>query len=206
MFRVYKKWFVSIAIVRMFVYTMVFKIKLRIIGSSFGSGLVVDGRVLIKSQFPKRIIIGENLKINSSPASNLVGVTNCASFQIIDNGKIEIGNYCGFSSTVFSSRSLIKIGDFVNMGGNVRIFDHDYHSLEYLDRRDKSLDGKNCKTEPVIVGNDVFIGTNSIILKGVNIGDRSIIGAGSVVLLKEIPSDCIIAGNPAKIIKRDING
>ena len=52
----------------------------------------------------------------------------------------------------------------------------------------------------IIIGDDVLIGTNCIVLKGVRIGARSIIGAGSIVT-KDIPSDCIAAGNPAKVIK-----
>ena len=69
-----------------------------------------------------------------------------------------------------------------------------------MKRRNTYEDRKFVKTNNVIIGDDVFIGTNSIILKGVRIGPRSIIGAGSVVSLKEIPPDSLVAGNPAKIL------
>lgn len=164
----------------------------------------IDGFVFIKLSKQGKLKIGKRFILNSRKASNLVGITNRASFQVIENGIIEIGNNCGFTSTVLSARTLIKIGNNVKIGGNVRIFDHDYHSLNYLNRRDSKLDGLNVKTEKVIIEDDVFIGTNSIILKGVHIGARSIIGAGSVVSLKSIPPDSIVAGNPAMIIKSKI--
>ena len=161
----------------------------------------IDGFVFIKISKQGKLKIGKRFNLNTRKGSNLVGITNRASFQVIEKGIIEIGDYCGFTSTVLSSRTLIKIGNHVKIGGNVRIFDHDYHSLNHLHRRDSKKDGENVKTAPVIIDDDVFIGTNSIILKGVNIGARSIIGAGSVVSLKIIPPDSVVAGNPARIIK-----
>ena len=73
--------------------------------------------------------------------------------------------------------------------------------MNYLHRRDLSVDKLHKVDSEVIIEDDVFIGMNTIILKGVTIGARSIIGAGSVIT-KSIPSDCIAAGNPAKVIKR----
>jgi len=83
----------------------------------------------------------------------------------------------------------------------VRTYDHDFHSLDYLERRSLS-DVKNAASKPIVIGDDVFIGANSIILKGVKIGDRSIVGAGSVVANKEIPPDSLVMGNPAKTRRR----
>ena len=82
--------------------------------------------------------------------------------------------------------------------------DSDAHSLNYLERRMPSLDQIKKKNAPIIIEDDVLIGTRSIILKGVTIGARSVIGSGSVVT-KSIPADCIAAGNPCKVIKY-ING
>ncbi|MGE0635306.1 MAG: DapH/DapD/GlmU-related protein [Bacteroidia bacterium] len=182
-------------------YSLKFKFKLKILKCQIGINAVIDGNVLIKCSNPSSVIIGDNFKLNSRQESNLVGVTNKASFQCVYDGKIVIGNNCGFTSTVFSARSLIKVGDYVKIGGNVRIFDHDYHSLNYENRRDSVKDGSDVKASAVIIEDDVFIGTNSIILKGVKIGARSIIGAGSVVSIKHIPPDSLVVGNPARIIK-----
>jgi acetyltransferase-like isoleucine patch superfamily enzyme len=109
--------------------------------------------------------------------SNLVGITNPAVFQCLENGSITIGTNAGLSSAVFSARSSITFGDNVKIGGNARIFDHDYHALDFEKRRGGER-GEDVKTAPVKIGNDVFIGTNAIVLKGVTIGDRAIIGAG----------------------------
>lgn len=67
-----------------------------------------------------------------------------------------------------------------------------------------SIDSATANSAPIIIEDDVMIGTRCIILKGVIIGARSIIAAGSVVT-KSIPADCIAAGNPAKVIKQRIH-
>ena len=79
--------------------------------------------------------------------------------------------------------------------------DSDCHSLNYLDRREGSIDQKNKRCKGIVIENDVLVGAYTIILKGVHIGARSVIGAGSVVT-KDIPADCIAAGNPCKVIDR----
>lgn len=185
-------------------YSNVFKIKLKTHKCKYGKNLSVNGKVYFTCQFPSRLQIDNNFKINSRFGSNLVGLTNLAIFQIISDGKIVIGKNCGFSSPVISSRNSIIIGNYVKIGGNVRIFDHDYHSLNNMNRRDPYLDAADVNTASVIIEDDVFIGTNSIILKGVKIGKNSVIGAGSVVS-KNIPSNVIAAGNPCKVIKKLIS-
>ena len=182
--------------------TLILKCKLRFLKCEFGTNLKSDGRVIISTKHLECIHIGNHFKNNSRVRSNLVGITNPTVFQCIEKGTIRLGDYCGMSSTILSTRSNITIGSNVKLGANVRIIDHDYHSLDYKERRDPVLDGKNCKSSPIVIEDDVFIGSNSIILKGVNIGARSIIGAGSVVAIKNIPADSLVAGNPAKIIRK----
>jgi len=165
-----------------------------------GEGFCVDGRLVIQCRRKDAIRIGKHVQINSRFLSNLVGLSNPAVLCCYDEGRIEIGDHTGISSAIISSRTKIVIGRHVNIGGNARIFDHDFHSMKAPDRRDGQTDRLNCKSAPVIIGDDVFIGTNSIILKGVRIGDRSVIGAGAVVSIRDIPADSIVVGNPARII------
>ena len=120
------------------------------------------------------------------------------SIYTAQNSSLVIGNYSGFSGvSIFCSKS-ISIGDYVNCGGNVSIWDTDFHPMDYKLRRLNKME--SIESKPISIGNDVFIGANSIILKGVTIGDKSIIGAGSIVT-KDIPCNEIWAGNPAKFIK-----
>lgn len=182
-------------------YTLLAKIKLALHGVCYGKGLSVDGKLLLSPTYG-RITIGVNCKLVSRKAANLVGLTGLTSFQVIKDGQILIGDNCGFSAPVFSSRACITIGNNVLMGGNVRIYDHDYHALDYRYRRRGVPEHEHIKKAPVVIEDDVFIGTNAIILKGVRVGARTVIGAGSVVSLKNIPPDSMVAGNPAKIIKQ----
>lgn len=87
------------------------------------------------------------------------------------------------------------------LGGGTTIMDTDAHSLKWQDRRDGMTDQANKINKGIVIEDDVLVGAYSIILKGVHIGARSIIGAGSVVT-KDIPTDCIAAGNPCKVIRR----
>lgn len=87
-----------------------------------------------------------------------------------------------------------------NLAGGVKVFDTDFHSLDYLVRLDFEKDMQIKKMAKVTIEHDVFIGAGTIILKGVTIGACSVIGAGSVVT-KDIPANQIWAGNPAKYIR-----
>ncbi|KIA85429.1 transferase [Flavobacterium sp. AED] len=147
-----------------------------------------------------RCIIGSNFKINNRESSNPIGRFNSCSIVVEKKGVIQIGNNVGMSSTAIVCHERIEIGDNVNFGGNVAIYDTDFHSLNPQDRLIRSLDVAGTKTKPIKIGNNVFIGAHTTILKGVSIGDNAIVGACSVVT-KNIPANEIWAGNPAKFIR-----
>ena len=176
------------------------KARLRLRGAAVGSGFRSDGRIRISNRKRGQIDIGQEVCLLSHPGNNLVGLTNPCVLHCHQDGQIVIGDHSGGSAVILSSKSSITLGRHVKLGGNVRVFDHDYHALDYKDRRHGATDKANCKTKPVKIGDDVFVGTNSIILKGVTIGDRSIIGAGSVVTC-DVPPDEVWAGNPARNVK-----
>lgn len=91
----------------------------------------------------------------------------------------------------------VRIGDNVMMGPNVTIYTQNH----CIDRIDIPMNLQGATEEkPVIIGDDVWIGSNVIILPGVVIESHSVIGAGSVVT-KRVPAYCIVAGNPARIVK-----
>jgi acetyltransferase-like isoleucine patch superfamily enzyme len=110
--------------------------------------------------------------------------------------ELRIGNETGFSGVSIGCAEKITIGNDCLIGANVLITDSDWHPVNPTMRK-KS---EPIKTKPVKIGNNVFIGVNSIVLKGSEIGNNSVIGAGSVVS-GIIPPDVIAAGNPCKVIK-----
>lgn len=175
------------------------KLILRLYDCKYGRNLQVCGKVHFRPSATNAIVLGDNVKLTSRFLTNPVGITNPMVFECIKNGRIEIGNNTGLTSTIISARTRVCIGSFVKIGANVRIFDHDFHALEMTHRRDGCADMSNTRSAEIVIEDDVFIGTNSIILKGVHIGRGSIIGAGSVVAIKNIPPLSKVIGNPARI-------
>lgn len=169
-------------------------------GCKLGKGFRSTGQIRMKARTSGSIIFGNHVRLLAYWRSNRVGLSGSVFLQTWEGGRIEIGDHSGASAVVISSRSGVKIGKHCNIGGNVRIFDHDFHAMNAEIRRGpRGCD--DCSTRPITIGDDVFIGSNSFILKGVTIGDRSVIGAGSVVS-KDVPADCIAVGNPANIVRR----
>lgn len=165
--------------------------------STFGKNILLNGLPLLKLY--GKVCFGDNLTFNSSTMYNTVGLFKQCSIFVDSNATLIIGENSGFSGVSIHCEKQITIGSYCNFGGNVCIWDTDFHSLDYMHRR--KLITSDIKSLKIEIGNDVFIGANSIILKGVTIGDRSIIGAGSIVT-STIPSDEIWAGNPARFIKK----
>ncbi|MBQ8476258.1 acyltransferase [bacterium] len=125
-------------------------------------------------------------------------------------GNIEIGDYCyvGEYSNIWSAKD-IKIGNNVLIAHGVDIYDHDTHPLNHLERaqhfRDIITKGHpdnvNWGEKPVIIKDYAWIASKAIILKGVTIGKGAIVAAGSVVV-HDVEDFTVVAGNPAKVIKR----
>ena len=111
------------------------------------------------------------------------------------NSKLEIGSGFFNSNVKIRCTESIKIGEDVAISHNVTIMDSDAHEL---------INEEYEKTKPVNIGNHVWISSGAMILKGVKIGDGAIIAAGAIVT-HDVPSNCIAAGVPAKIIKQNIN-
>lgn len=119
--------------------------------------------------------------------------------RTIDDGKIVIGNRVGISNSSIVAVSLVQIGDDVLIGGDCRIYDNDFHPIDFESR--VGNDRTKIKCEAVNIEKGAFIGAGTIILKGVTIGEKSVIGAGSVVTTS-VPAGEIWAGNPARYIRR----
>lgn len=111
---------------------------------------------------------------------------------------IEIGDDVGITGGTLCAAQSIVIGAGTMLGANVTIVDTDFHPIHSKKRRYEPAPAP-AERDRVIIGQNVFIGTGSIILKGVTIGANCVIGAGSVVT-SDVPESHIAAGNPAKIV------
>jgi len=169
-------------------------------GVEFGSFLCVRNRIYIRKEKDSEIRIGDNFLFLSGACINPLSRNIRGCLATNAGAKLTIGNNVGISSASIWAHQQITIHDHVNIGANCIIMDSDAHSLNPMHRRDTNIDAQNKVNSPIEIGEDCLIGMNSIILKGVHIGARTVIGAGSVVT-KDIPADCIAAGNPCKVIK-----
>jgi len=160
-------------------------------GVNIGSKTNFYGKVYFNRQKSSVINIGNNCTFRSSKTSNWIGVNRpCMISTQTSNATIKIGNNCGFSGTVIGAFKGIYLGENVRCGANTLITDSDWH----LD------DMRVGEPIEVYIEDNVWLGINSIVLKGVRIGVNSVIGANSVVV-KDIPANVIAAGNPCRVIK-----
>lgn len=177
-------------------YPFINRMILKSYGAVLGKNIQIPGKVhwLIRGG---KVRIGDNLYFSSGDAVNPIGSNLQGAIYVESGASLKIGNNVGMSSTRMWIHDSVTIGDNVKIGACVLITDTDAHPLDYLARR-TSIEGT--KSAPIVIEDDVWVGAHSIILKGVTIGARSIIGAGSVVT-KSIPADCVAAGNPCRVIK-----
>ena len=155
-----------------------------------------------------KVKIGDDFVFSSGASINpICRNIRGALYTMSPNACIEIGDRVGISSACLWAKERITIGNDVNIGGDCIIIDNDAHPIDYIQRRslyikEAGLEAFYSKiiSSPVEIGDDVWIGARCIILKGVHVGARSIIAAGSVVT-KDIPADVIAGGNPCKVIR-----
>lgn len=175
-------------------------IKLRYPFAKLGKNIWVIGRLHISLGENAKLQFGDNVIIKSRRRSSLIGINRPASINVLKNAELSIGSNSGFSGTSITVATKVVIGNYCLFGPNTAIWDSNFHPLDANDKRMHVV--KNIKKAPITIGDDVFVGAYATILKGVNIGDRSIIGANSVVT-KNVPPDEIWAGNPAKFVRKN---
>lgn len=149
-------------------------------------------------RYPNSTInIGNFCEFNSYKHSVAVGLTKpCTFVTIKPESEIRIGNYTGASGVVLVAAKSIRVGNNVMIGANCVIADNDFHMIDPSLRHERDIVAK-----PVVIEDNVFLGFNCFVLKGVTIGKNAVIGANSVVL-QNIPANAIAIGNPCKVIIR----
>ena len=191
---------------RSWCYCLYNKFYFMLIGIEYGKNMRVFDKIYILGH--GKIKIGDNFLFTSGDGLNpLARNIRGLMFVPTENSTIVIGDNVGISSCSLRAGVSITIGDNVNIGADCLIIDTDAHPHDYLKRRRgyaKQVGIANYLKEipsaPIVIDDDVWIGARCQILKGVHIGARSIIAAGSIVT-KDIPADCVAGGVPCKVIK-----
>ncbi len=168
----------------------------------FGEGFYCESAQIfrhLKSTAPRAVVIGNHVSCYAG-----------CSFAIGEKGRCTIGSFTLLNGALLMAEEWIEIGSHCLISWNVGIADSDFHPLEpaqrIIDAHALAPFLKNrpprpvLRTAPVIICDNVWIGMNATILKGVTIGQNSVVAAGSVVT-KSIPSNTVVAGNPALPVK-----
>ena len=167
-------------------------------GVPWSSGWKLYGCPVIQRHRASRIEIGKNFSLRSWITSNPLAPYHPAVLSTRAPGAfIRIGDGVGMTGGVICAFERIEIGHRVLIGANCVIVDSDFHPLNPFARQN---DPSKAKNGPVVIEDDVFIGMNCLILKGVSIGKGSVVGAGSVVT-SSIPPGTVCGGNPARVIR-----
>ena len=168
--------------------------------TEYGYVTLLGEPIIIKAP-NSRIKIGKDVLLISDSRYNSAGVNHPVILATEKEGaEIILGDGTGFSGASIVAFKSIKIGDRSGGGVNCNIWDGDFHSTEAIER---GIDAKpqDAPSKPIEIGEDVWMGANVTVLKGVTIGDRAIIGAMSLVN-KDVEADTIVAGVPARMIKK----
>ena len=144
------------------------------------------------------------------PATLTIGAQSTVHAKLVgerSGSAISIGDRCFIGRSTIISASAVTIGDDVLISWGCFIVDHDSHSLDWERRKRDVLawrmgnkDWTDVPVRSVVIGDKAWIGFNSIVLKGVSIGERAIVAAGSVVT-RDVPAATVVAGNPARVIR-----
>jgi acetyltransferase-like isoleucine patch superfamily enzyme len=171
-------------------------------GVEFGEGFYCESAQIfrfLRSQKPRTIVFGKHVSCYAG-----------CSFSVGDKGRVTVGDFTLLNGALVMCEDRIDIGSHCLISWNVGIADSDFHPLDPAQRlidahalapflKDRPP-RPELKTAPVIISDNVWIGMNAIVLKGVAIGENSVVAAGSVVT-KSVPTNTVVAGNPAVVVK-----
>lgn len=140
-----------------------------------------------------RIVIGDSVRLSGKPSLIFSNCLRQDPELVIGDGTF-IGHDC-----CFNIATAVHIGKHCLLAGRIRVYDVDSHPIDAVQRRSAgTFPAEN--SSPVVIEDDVWIGSRAIILKGVTISARSIVGAGAVVT-RDVPPDVVVGGNPARVVK-----
>jgi len=167
-------------------------------GVPWGHGWRIFGMPRIQLHRGSKLELGDGLELRSWPASNPLTPHHPVVFATrAPAAVIRLGSHCGLTGATLVAATRIELGDRVLVGANAVLVDTDFHPVDAARRREQPNAGA---TAPIYIEDDVFIGMNAIILKGVRLGAGCTVGAGSVVT-NDVPPGAVVAGNPAAVVR-----
>lgn len=179
--------------------SVVARVRLRQYNVTYGKGLVVYGSPIVSVVDGSSLELGDRVVLCSWSAYTALGVPHAVILRTLQPGaRIVIGNDVGVSGASICAATSVEVGHRTLLGANVIITDTDFHPVHPTGRRYAAA--SEASSSKVVIEEDVFIGANAIVLKGVRVGRGSVIGAGSVVV-NNIPAGVIAAGNPCRVIR-----
>jgi maltose O-acetyltransferase len=165
-------------------FSHIMNAQLRLLGKA-KAPLSVRLRGRIRLDGGGKVVLGEGVSLN--------GTVVPIELVTYESGRIEIGEhtFINYGSSI-AARDSVKIGSYCHLGHYMFVMDNNQH--------DVVRHSKLPPSDPVVIEDNVWIGSKVVILPGVRIGSRAVIGAGSVVT-KDIPPRCVAAGNPARVLR-----
>lgn len=148
--------------------------------------------------------IGKGVHINCGQYYNPIGGDAACWIVVRPGARVRIGNGCGISNATLHAFTDIELEDDVRIGGGCKIYDSDFHPLS-IELRSGSDALEHTASRAVRIGRGAWVGGHSLVLKGVTIGEGSIVAAGSVVT-RSIPPHEIWGGNPAHLLRKMTEG
>ena len=169
----------------------------------FGEGFYCESAQVfrhLRSKTPRAIVFGDHTSVYAG-----------CSFSVGRNGSCTVGDFTLLNGALVMAEELIEIGSYCLISWNVGIADSDFHPIDPAQRRIDALalapfykerpPRPPIRTAPVRIADNVWIGMNAVILKGVTIGENAVVAAGSVVS-KSVAANTVVAGNPAVVVKQ----
>src|ERR1035437_4479678 len=169
---------------------------LHLCGVEYGANLNCSSLPFVRIGDGGIVRMGSDVSICNTLAENPAGVTHRTALIAGSNARLTIGNGVGMCGAVVFCTAEVTIEDRVLLGAGARVYDSDVHSVAAGDRRK----GLRQASAPVLICEDVWVGTSAVVLKGVTIGARSVVAAMAVVT-SDVPPDTLVAGVPARAIR-----
>lgn len=183
------------------IYSGAVALCLKLKGVRAGSGLTAYGRPIVHLEKGGSLRLGDNVVLCSCSRANFAGINHPVVLALLRKGAaLEIGDDTGISGGSITAAVSVRIGRECLIGANCLITDCDFHAVAPAGRRHNS-DPAAVAAAPVEIGDNVWLGANVTVLKGVTIGRDTVVASGSVVT-KSLPAGVLAAGVPARVVRR----